>query len=325
MPFGSQSLLKLAAGLRLAQGGGRLPILMFHRVLAQPDPLQPEVLTARSFNDQMAMLAASFNVMPLDEAVNALMGGVLPARTVAITFDDGYRDNHEVALPILQRHGLKATFFVASAFLNGGCMFNDAITEALRSARPGAADLSAFGLGVVHVGDVAQRRALVESITRKVKYFEGDARDAFCKQLPAILGSTLPSDLMMSPEQVRRLAKAGMSIGGHTETHPILTKIADEQAQREINQNRAVLKDIVGHAPTTFAYPNGKPEADFAPRHAAMVKQAGYALAVSTAPGVAQRKDSLFSLPRFSLRGDSATTVGMRLLRMTYFAHQPYA
>jgi peptidoglycan/xylan/chitin deacetylase (PgdA/CDA1 family) len=325
MPFGSQSLLRLAAGIRLNEGSGRLPILMFHRVLEQQDPMQPDVLTASAFDAQMKMLAGAFNVVALDEAVDALMCGSLPARAVAITFDDGYRDNVQVALPILKRHGLHATFFVASGYLGGGCMFNDAVVESLRRARSGAADLSGYGFGVVQVGDLAQRRQLAQQITDTIKYFESAKRDEFCRALPGLVGATLPTDLMMSHDEVRALAKAGMGIGGHTVTHPILAKVSDQHAQQEIADNRAALKDIIGEAPTTFAYPNGKPEADFAPRHADMVKAAGYSLAVSTAAGVAQPKDSRFSLPRFGLRGDSATTMGMRLLRMTYFEHQPYA
>ncbi|MGL4573651.1 MAG: polysaccharide deacetylase family protein [Burkholderiaceae bacterium] len=325
MSFDSKSLLRLAAGARLTEGSGRLPILMFHRVLEQQDPLQPDVLTASVFDAQMKMLAGVFNVLPLDKAVESLMRGCLPARTVSITFDDGYRDNIQVALPILKRYGLHATFFVTSGYLGGGCMFNDAVVESLRSARHGTADLSTYGLGVVQVGDVAQRRQLADQITTAIKYFESPKRNEFCRELPKMFGSVMPENLMMSHDEVRTLSNAGMGIGGHTVTHPILAKVSDQQAQQEINDNRAELKDILGYAPTTFAYPNGKPDTDFAPRHAGMVKAAGYSLAVSTAAGVAHPKDSLFSLPRFGLRGDSATTAGMRLLRMTYVEHQPYA
>jgi peptidoglycan/xylan/chitin deacetylase (PgdA/CDA1 family) len=325
MPFASPSLLRLAASIRLGRGGGLLPILMFHRVLEQPDPLQPEVTTARVFDEQIRMLSQTFNVLPLDQAVQHLKCGVLPARTVCITFDDGYRDNVDVALPILQRHSVSATFFVASGYLNGSCMFNDAVVESIRRAMPGRFDLCAFGLGTVEVGDESRRRALIAELISKIKYFTADKREDFCRALPKLLGVSLPTDVMMRPEHVRSLSKVGMSIGGHTVMHPILANIGDNQARQEIAQNREALKDIVGVLPATFAYPNGKPESDFKPKHAQMVKDAGYVLAVSTAPGVARRSDSLFSLPRFGLRGDTAVAAGMRLLRMTYVEQQPYA
>ena len=89
-----------------------------------------------------------FNVIPLLDAVRHSAAGTLPPRAACITFDDGYADNAEVALPILQRHKLHATFFVATGFLNGGRMWNDTIIELVRRAPDGVLDFSAFGLGV---------------------------------------------------------------------------------------------------------------------------------------------------------------------------------
>ena len=71
-------------------------------------------------------------MIPLDVAVDALKTGKLPARAAAITFDDGYADNRSIALPILKQHGLSATFFIATGYLNGGRMWNDTIIEAIR-------------------------------------------------------------------------------------------------------------------------------------------------------------------------------------------------
>jgi peptidoglycan/xylan/chitin deacetylase (PgdA/CDA1 family) len=325
MTSASQFLVRLASGARLKQGGGQLPILMYHRVLAQHDVMQDEVMTAANFDAQMQLLAQSFKVLPLDEAVLALHAGKLPARAVAITFDDGYRDNFDVALPILRRHGLSATFFVASGYLEGGCMFNDIVVEAIRHTPHTELDLSALQLGKHMLNGQASRAHAAQHIVHAIKYMDAAARDRFCHELPGRLGIELPCNLMMSREQVVRMAKAGMHIGGHSVTHPILTKIDDALAAQEIRENWAALKDITGVAPAAFAYPNGKPELDFAPRHAQMVKQAGYQCAVSTAVGIANKQDPVFSLPRFCLEGQSQVEIGLRLLKMTYYRHQPFA
>ncbi|MCU0943281.1 MAG: polysaccharide deacetylase family protein, partial [Hydrogenophaga sp.] len=115
----------------MSPGGAsaRLSVLIFHRVLAQPDPLFPGVPDVRRFDEVCRWLARWFRVMPLDEAVRALKRGNLPARAAAITFDDGYADNHDQALPVLRAHGLPATFFVATGFLDGGRMWNDTLIE----------------------------------------------------------------------------------------------------------------------------------------------------------------------------------------------------
>jgi len=95
----------------------------------------------------MATISQDFKVMPLGEAIALLRENRLPPKAVAITFDDGYFDNHAVALPILQRHGLTATFFICSGYLDDGLMFNDLITEAVRQTALGQIDLGLLKLG----------------------------------------------------------------------------------------------------------------------------------------------------------------------------------
>jgi peptidoglycan/xylan/chitin deacetylase (PgdA/CDA1 family) len=124
----------LRVPLRLLSPGGargRLSILIFHRVLAAPDPLFPAELDLRSFEERMRWIRGWFSVLPLDDAVVALARGTLPDRALAITFDDGYADNVTVALPILLRLRLHATFFIASAYLDGGTMWNDRVIDAV--------------------------------------------------------------------------------------------------------------------------------------------------------------------------------------------------
>src|SRR5436305_15020348 len=89
----------------LSPGGprGRLSIMIFHRVLPAPDPLRPSEPDAARFEAEMRNVARWFNVVALGRAVQGLKDGSLPARALAVTFDDGYADNHDVALPILRR------------------------------------------------------------------------------------------------------------------------------------------------------------------------------------------------------------------------------
>ena len=120
---------------------GRLSILIFHRVLAEPDGLFPETPTAVGFEACMRWVNGWFNVLPLTEAVARLYAGMIPSRALAITFDDGYADNEALAAPILKRLGMTATFFVSTGFLEGGCMWNDRVIEAVRASECAQIDL----------------------------------------------------------------------------------------------------------------------------------------------------------------------------------------
>lgn len=302
-----------------------LPILMYHRVLPEHDPLQPAVPDVAMMNAQFSALAAAFNVLPLDEAARRLRDGTLPARSVCITFDDGYRDNHDLALPLLKRYKLPATIFVASGYLDGGRMFNDTVLEGVRRLPAGEIDLGRLGLGVRYVGDQPSRRTLVYEMTQAVKYMTPEQRTEFCAELTRLAESALPDDLMMASDQVRSLAREGIDIGGHTVRHPILATIDDVTARQEIIDNRNQLRDLIGYDPICFAYPNGKPGRDYTAVHARIVQDAGYSTAVSTAVGVASQNSDQFQLPRFMPREKSEAHFVARIVRMGSHSQVQYA
>ena len=133
----------------------RLVILMYHRVLPEFDPLRPDDITLPVFARCMRTLKRFFNVVPLSEAVDGLRKGLLPRRSVAITFDDGYADNVTSAAPVLAELGLPATVFVTSGFLDGGRMWNDTVIESIRRTAGNSIDFD--GIGRLPLGDTADR------------------------------------------------------------------------------------------------------------------------------------------------------------------------
>lgn len=281
----------------------RLSVLIFHRVLATPDPLFPDEPDAARFDQVCAWLARWFNVLPLDAAVKRLRAGQLPARAAAITFDDGYADNHDVALPILRRHGLTATFFVATGFLDGGRMWNDTVIECVRRAPGPTLDLGGLGLegiALIDIGDTAARRAAIGQLLRALKYLPLARRDALVAQLAAGCRAPLPQGLMMRSEQVRALRDAGMQVGAHTLTHPILAKLPRDQARAEMLGSKQALERLLSEPVRSFAYPNGKPDADYTRESVQLAGELGFELAVSTAWGAAGRDVDPLQVPRFT-------------------------
>ncbi|HTE42867.1 MAG TPA: polysaccharide deacetylase family protein [Steroidobacteraceae bacterium] len=279
--------------------GARLSVLMYHRVVPEADALTGEV-DARSFDVQLRVLRDCFNVLPLAEAVELLAAGRLPSRAVAITFDDGYADNESIALPMLQQYRLPATFYIADGYLNGGRMFNDSVIESVRRTQKTHLDASLPGLPALPVGSLAEKQSALRRLIGHVKYLPLIERDVAIAKIAHASAATLPDDLMMRDEQVRRLADAGMDIGGHTVNHPILASIDLEAARNEIETNRRTLTTLTGRTPTMFAYPNGVPRKDFVFAHADIVRTAGYRAAVTTSWGAARHGQDLFQLPRFT-------------------------
>lgn len=290
----------LFAALSPAGARARLSILIFHRVREVRDPLFPSAITAPDFRERMQWLRDWFNVLPLLDAVRALQRGTLPARAASITFDDGFADNAEVALPILRDLGLHATFFVAAGFLDGGRMWNTTLIEAVRAARGDELDLADLGLGRHAIASIPERRAAIAALLPALKHLPPDERQAKVDAVAQRVGGALPADLMMTSAQVRELAAAGMGIGGHTVSHPILAALDASSAMREIAEGRETLRAIVRQDVPLFAYPNGQPGGDYRAAHVGMVRDAGFEAAVSTAHGAARQGASLFELPRFT-------------------------
>lgn len=293
---------------------GRLSILIYHRVLAQPDPLFPDLPDTVKFERDMRWVRDWFNVLSLPLAIEQLYAGTLPARALAITFDDGYADNEQFAGPILQRLGLSGTFFISTGFLGGGCMWNDRVIEAVRALPGDTLDLRDAGLGTHALGDAAQRRAAIEALLGAIKHLEPVERQAAMERIVSACGAPAAPPLMMQRQQVRSLRAMGMEIGAHTVTHPILTRLSPDAARHEITRSKAELEELIDEQVDLFAYPNGVPQRDYAAEHAAMARACGFTAAVSTSWGAASAASDRFQLPRFTPWDRTRLRYGARLL-----------
>ena len=286
----------------LSPGGqrGRLGVLIFHQVLAQPDLFRPDALDARTFDWQIGLLATHLNVLPLSEAVERLRNGTLPPKAACVSFDDGYVDNVNVALPILLRHRVPATFFLCTGHLDGGRMWHDTIIEGLRLLNEDVLDLGdslgqRFLIGTLH-----EKRRSTRRLIALLKNLQPSDRDELIGRIVHPVSTALPKNLMMNSDQVRQLQKSGMSLGCHTVSHPIFTTVDADTVRREIVEGRDALESIIDQKVTLFAYPNGRPFDDYQSEHVAIVRELGFEAAFSTAAGVATQASDYWQLPRFS-------------------------
>ena len=299
---------------------GKLVILTYHRIIVDPAVQDPDEIDAEKFNLHVDVLSRWFNVLTLDDAVKRLKEGNLPDRAVSITFDDGYRDNVTDALPILQRHGVPATFFIATGYLDGGTMWNDIVIESIRRTEVVDANFSDLGLDSYRLDSAADRRSAIAGLLGALKYRPQQERDDLCRLVAKRLGVTPPTNLMMRGEDLVTLRDAGMEIGGHTRNHPILKVTEDDEALTEIVTGKRDIEDILGTEIRSFAYPNGRPGQDYDRRHAEMVRSAGFHQAVTTAAGRVSKDSDPYQLGRLSVWHRSRPKLVLRMLLNYYSA-----
>lgn len=287
-------------GLSLAGkvfGKGKLSILVYHQVLAEADPMRPDLPTATTFERQMAILGRYFEPLSLDQAVVALKRNNLPSNAVCVTFDDGYLNNLTIAAPILNKYQIPATVYVATAFSNGVNMWNDRVIHLF--SNPERRALSLNGKKVI-LTDFAQRRNLAEEWLKKLKYLQVEERLSVINDLYLENSVSEQSPLMMSPEQIRRLSDKGINIGAHTINHPILKILTPEEQFQEIAGSKSQLQNWIGKPVKHFAYPNGMLGTDLDENTVELVRQAGFESAVITNWGTSNHLTSPWLLKRFT-------------------------
>jgi peptidoglycan/xylan/chitin deacetylase (PgdA/CDA1 family) len=303
---------------RLVPSGGH-QVLIFHRVLAETDPMMPGEIDLAWFDATVAMLTRHFQILPLMEAVELAASGGLPRASLSITFDDGYADNRQNALPILEKHGAHATFFIAVDFIEGGRMWNDTIIETARRLAPGKYGHESLQIAAMAVATDEDRRRLAEAVIGACKYLPSERRRQMVDEFARLAQAPLPDDLMMTWDQVRELhASQSAEIGGHTRSHPILANCDMTTAFEEIDGGAAVLEEKLGRRPRVFAYPNGKLGQDYLESQTALVRDAGFDAAVATDWGVMTAATDRFQIPRFTPWQRGRGRFAVDLLRARY-------
>jgi peptidoglycan/xylan/chitin deacetylase (PgdA/CDA1 family) len=237
------------------------------------------------------------NVLSLHEA-RRLADGTLPRRAVCVTFDDGYADNERRAADLRSSRSRPPCLSRPVSRMAAGC--GTTLIEAIRRLPAGRHDLGPLGAQTVGVDGAASRASLVRTLIDHVKHLEPAERLARTRWLEEYCGAELPGDLMMTSEQLRRLHAAGVELGAHTVSHPILLKITAAAAAEELHASRARLAAIVGAPVRYFAYPNGRPGVDYDARHVELARSCGFEAAFSTRRGACSAQSDRWQLPRFT-------------------------
>jgi len=264
----------------------RLPILSFHRVNDDQDPFLPSLPTA-VFAARMAYIARHYQVLPVEELALRLRQGRAPRNGLALTFDDGYRDNLTHVAPILKRLGLPATIFLVTGFIGSpNALWFDRVAMAFKIAtarRVAVGHGRMFGLSTVQ-----ERLLALDAALAHLKRVPDEDRLLAVEHLITALhqgAPERPKRLMLNWDEVGALRGLGFSIGAHTVSHPILSRLAPARAWEEIEGSKTAIEKAVGEAPTAFAYPYGG-VGDYNDTVKDLVRAAGFTCAVTTRRGL---------------------------------------
>jgi len=276
--------------------GSRAALLYYHRVVPESivarDHVEPGMyLTPERFEAQLDWLEADFRILPLSEICERLASArTLPPRACALSFDDGWRDNHDHALPALVRRGLPATIFVVTRRVGTpGAFWPDEVCRRL-APRPISEQRR-----IVAELDVSGRGSPRDLLLANLKQRDEADRERRLEQLRQL--TEAPPDAgreLMSWEEIARAAASGIEIESHGATHAILTGLSSEAVTDELVSSRSALLERGLGKHGLLAYPSGAFDARV--QHAA--REAGYRAAVTIEPGLASGSHDPFALPR---------------------------
>ena len=295
----------------MAQGVG--VILTFHHVRPWRErdfaPNRLLEITPEFLDRTLHMLhRRGFELIPLDQVPERLAAGQEAPPFAALTFDDGYRDNVEHALPVLRRHGAPWTLFVTTEFAQGrGSLWWLELEEAIARLDSIRLPLDG-GLIALPSGSPKEKQAAFDAIYGALRAGPEDrlrAGTALLAQQAGIDPGVLCRNLCLSFDEIEVLAgEPGVTIGAHTMTHPILAKHDDAVARREIVEGRRMLEERLAMPVRHLAFPLGD-RGSASSREFKLAAEAGFATAVTTRPGhlFPAHRDRLHALPRVSVNG----------------------
>jgi peptidoglycan/xylan/chitin deacetylase (PgdA/CDA1 family) len=302
----------------LRRAAGTTPaVLTYHGVLPagykMMDPsLDGNLVNADSFRRQLRFLKDHYNaISPEEFLLWCEAGQELPPRSVLLTCDDGLRNSLFDMMPILQEAGLRCLFFVTGASLSDTptMLWYEELFLMFR-ARPENVSLDWFELGVP--GDMGRqtKRSLWWKLVRVLSRYDLDRRRAFLERIRMQLGLSERWDveyredplrnrrfLVLSPAELRQLAHAGMCIGAHTLSHPLLSQSSAELAWKEIVESKHNLEQALGRRIRALAYPFGDPSS-VTTREVQMAERAGFECAFLNVSDSFGTNTSRFAIPR---------------------------
>jgi len=282
-------------------------ILRYHSIQDRPeqfaDTIGCDSIHATSiFERHMELVAKRFSAVSMDDIALFLKGDkTLPRRAVAITFDDGYKDNFRLAAPILNRFGIPGTFYVlVDAVDRSKAPWYCVLRHAFRTAQnPKWTDPAT---GKVHdlTGSQAREEAFLNAAGICAKSSASTREEVVQNATRCLEPEPFPleSDLMMTWDEARTLVNSGHTVGSHTMTHPNVAQVSPGEARSELTDSKLKLEKELGETVKHFSYPHPALNPQWNESTLKITEELGYATAVTTNIGAVRADSRPLAIPR---------------------------
>lgn len=272
---------------------------LFHRVSSEPDalwdPMHPDL-----FEKCLSYISKNYSLITVEDIPYT----TLTEKHATISFDDGYKDNIEIALPLLEKYKIKASFYVITDCIDKQIptwtyylehLFKNTRKTNLEmdfSFLPGEYKTRGLTTKALRIQYVKKLKPLLKKVTY-------EQLKQVLTYIQSIYNDVALPDVMMSWDDLRKLRGLGHNIGSHTVSHPMLGTITNESIlHRELTDSRERIFKVLGFYPAVISYPAGS----YNPAVIASSKQSGYQLGLAVKQDVYHpNRDTIFEIPRIEL------------------------
>ena len=285
-------------------------ILLYHGVTSSPssgiENFQTKHLPVEAFERQMDYLKHNTTPLTLRELNDYIQGETpLPPNSVAVTFDDAFKNVHDVALPVLKQYGIPATFFISTGFIGTNQRFwVDRVEHMVNMTRQESVEaLLKNGSRRFTLHTSAEKASVALELKTMMKQMEPDERDRILTSIQDQTqvkdnGDTTPNYANLSWSDVLNLDNPPLyEVGGHTVNHEILSLLNDDELNYEIRECNKTLEQHLQHKIDLFSYPEGQYE-HFNERVILELKRAGITICPSAVKGINYKGSDAFYLKR---------------------------
>ena len=300
-PYRSKALLLKAVSFiyRKYRRKSSLHVLLFHKVGPTAVPLFGESIKSHIFERQICFLKKIYEIVSFHDLGHLNFRPKSSKDFLILTFDDGYKDNYTHAFPVLKKHRIPATVFLATDYINTGrLLWYDRLARILYTSvdRPDKNTLlrsempqeASFLLERFFAADSSQKVSCLRSLALQLKEIPEERREDLLVRLATVCKVKEEAGdenrAMLSWDEVMEMSRHGISFGSHTRSHPMLSRVSQHEAHREITGSRRIIEEKLGRPVTVFAYPFGK-EADYSPDILRILKEEGFEYACTTTQG----------------------------------------